>query len=66
MSTTCRFRRVSRGCNARPDDSISVLVASKFGTSLAHAAELPGNLRLEGVDAIYYPGLGLVCEFGRA
>lgn len=44
----------------------------KFGTSLAHVAELPGKLRLDeatykAVQAIYYPGftlVGLVAEFG--
>lgn len=49
-----------------------LLVASKFGTSLAHVAELPGKLRLDeatykAVQAIYYPGftlVGLVGEFG--
>ena len=49
-----------------------VLVAMKFGTSLAHVAELPGKLRLDettykAVQAIYYPGftlVGLVGELG--
>jgi len=49
-----------------------MLVAAKFGTSLAHVAELPGKLRLDeatykAVQAIYYPGftiVGLVGEFG--
>jgi hypothetical protein len=49
-----------------------LLVASKFGTSLAHVAELPGKLRLDeatykAVQAIYYPGftlVGLVGEVG--
>ena len=48
------------------------LVAMKFGTSLAHVAELPGKLRLDettyrAVQAIYYPGftlVGFVGEFG--
>ena len=38
-----------------------MLVATKFGTSLAHVAELPGKLRLDeatykAVQPIYYPG----------
>lgn len=49
-----------------------LLVASKFGTSLAHVAELPGKLRLDeatykAVQVIYYPGftlVGLAGEFG--
>jgi hypothetical protein len=49
-----------------------MLVAAKFGTSLAHVAELPGKLRLDeatykAVQAIYYPGftlVGLVGELG--
>jgi hypothetical protein len=49
-----------------------LLVAMKFGTSLAHVAELPGKLRLDeatykAVQAIYYPGftiVGLVGELG--
>lgn len=49
-----------------------LLVASKFGTSLAHVAELPGKLRLDeatykAVQGIYYPGftlIGLVGELG--
>jgi hypothetical protein len=49
-----------------------VLVAMKFGTSLAHVAELPGKLRLDettyrAVQAIYYPGftlVGLIGEIG--
>src|SRR5262249_15384637 len=49
-----------------------MLVAAKFGTSLAHVAELPGKLRLDeatyrAVQTIYYPGftlVGLVGEFG--
>jgi hypothetical protein len=49
-----------------------VLVAMKFGTSLAHIAELPGKLRLDetaykAVQQIYYPGftfVGLVAELG--
>lgn len=49
-----------------------MLVAAKFGTSLAHVAELPGKLRLDeatykAVQAIYYPGftlVGLIGEFG--
>lgn len=49
-----------------------LLVAMKFGASLAHVAELPGKLRLDettykAVQAIYYPGftlVGLVGEFG--
>jgi hypothetical protein len=49
-----------------------MLVATKFGTSLAHVAELPGKLRLDeatykAVQPIYYPGftlVGLVGEFG--
>lgn len=49
-----------------------LLVACKFGTSVAHVAELPGKLRLDeqtyrAVQAIYYPGftiVGLVGEFG--
>lgn len=49
-----------------------LLVASKFGTALAHVAELPGKLRLDettykAVQAIYYPGftlVGLVGEVG--
>ncbi len=49
-----------------------LFVASKFGTPLAHVAELPGKLRLDeatykAVQAIYYPGytlVGLVGEFG--
>jgi hypothetical protein len=48
------------------------LVAMKFGTSLAHVAELPGKLRLDettykAVQAIYYPGftlVGLIGELG--
>jgi hypothetical protein len=44
----------------------------KFGTSLAHVAELPGKLRLDettykAVQAIYYPGftlVGLIGELG--
>jgi hypothetical protein len=49
-----------------------MLVAAKFGTSLAHVAELPGKLRLDeasyrAVQTIYYPGftlVGLVGEVG--
>ena len=49
-----------------------ILVAMKFGTSLAHVEELPGKLRLDeltykAVQAIYYPGftlVGLIGEFG--
>lgn len=49
-----------------------MLVAAKFGTSLAHVAELPGKLRLEeetykAVQTIYYPGftvVGLIGELG--
>jgi hypothetical protein len=49
-----------------------VLVSMKFGTSLAHVAELPGKLRLDeatykAVQTIYYPGftlVGLVGELG--
>lgn len=49
-----------------------VLVAMKFGTSLAHVAELPGKLRLDettykSVQGIYYPGftlVGLIGELG--
>ena len=48
-----------------------LLVATKFGTSLAHVAELPGKLRLDeatykAVQTIYYPGftvVGLTGEF---
>jgi hypothetical protein len=49
-----------------------LLVAAKFGTSLAHVAELPGKLRLDeqsykAVQTIYYPGftlVGLIGELG--
>ncbi len=49
-----------------------MLVATKFGMSLAHVLELPGKLRLDeatykAVQAIYYPGFtiaGFVGEFG--
>lgn len=49
-----------------------LLVASKFGTALAHVAELPGKLRLDEtsyktVQTIYYPGftvVGLIGEVG--
>jgi hypothetical protein len=49
-----------------------MLVATKFGTSLAHVAERPGKLRLDeaaykAVQAIYYPGftpVGLIGEVG--
>ena len=49
-----------------------MLVAAKFGTSLAHVAELRGKLRLEeetykAVQTIYYPGftlVGLIGELG--
>jgi hypothetical protein len=46
------------------------LVAMKFGTSLAHVAELPGKLRLDeptykAVQAIYYPGFTLVGLIGE-
>ena len=49
-----------------------MLVATKFGTSLAHVAELPGKLRLDeatykAVQPIYYLGftmVGLVGECG--
>jgi hypothetical protein len=48
-----------------------VLVAMKFGTALAHVAELPGKLRLDeatykAVQAIYYPGFTLVGIIGEA
>ena len=49
-----------------------MLVATKFGMSLAHVLELPGKLRLDeatykAVQAIYYPGFtiaGFIGEFG--
>jgi hypothetical protein len=49
-----------------------LLVATKFGMSLAHVLELPGKFRLDeatykAVQTIYYPGFtvaGLVGEFG--
>ena len=49
-----------------------LLVACKFGTSLAHVAEWPGKLRLEetayrATQTIYYPGftiIGLIGEVG--
>lgn len=49
-----------------------LLVAAKFGTSLAHVAEWPGKLRLDeatyrAVQTIYYPGftlVGLIAELG--
>jgi hypothetical protein len=48
-----------------------MLVAAKFGTSLAHVAELPGKLRLgeetyKSVQTIYYPGFTLVGLVGEA
>src|SRR5262245_29425619 len=47
-----------------------MLVAAKFGTSLAHVAELPGKLRVDkatykAVQTIYYPGFTLVGLIGE-
>jgi hypothetical protein len=47
-----------------------LLVSMKFGTALAHVAELPGKLRLDeasykAVQTIYYPGFTLVGVIGE-
>ena len=46
-----------------------MLVATKFGMSLAHVLELPGKLRLDeatykAVQAIYYPGFTIAGFIG--